>query len=159
MTRRPAAPRWALSFADLCLLLLGFFVLLQARHGDPEDVAAGLRAALGADAAQGVERYEIEARKLFEPGEALLLADARSRLSAIGAEAAAAHRLVRIESRGSDADSRRFDGWELSAARTAAVARAVAAGGLDQRRIEVAIPSIAIGTPGGQRIAVIASKN
>ena len=24
-------PRWALSFADLCLLLLGFFVLLQAQ--------------------------------------------------------------------------------------------------------------------------------
>lgn len=155
--QRLVAPRWALSFADLCLLLLGFFVLLQARHGDPKDVAAGVRAALGADAHEA-RHFEIAAKKLFEPGEALLLPDARGQLERLGAQAAARRERVRIESRGSDRNSRRFDGWELSAARTAAVARAVSAGGLDERRIEVAIPGTAIGVDGGQRLTVTAGK-
>ena len=32
MKARAGRQRWALSFADLCLLLLGFFVLLQAKR-------------------------------------------------------------------------------------------------------------------------------
>src|SRR3546814_5524644 len=35
--------RWAISFADLCLLLLGFFVLLQANSQDARNVMTHVR--------------------------------------------------------------------------------------------------------------------
>jgi hypothetical protein len=40
---RIGVPRWAISFADLALLLLAFFVLLRA--GDAAQVASAARAA------------------------------------------------------------------------------------------------------------------
>ena len=54
-------------------------------------------------------------------------------------QAAGQGSLVHIESVGTDAAARRFDAWELAAARTAAIARAVAEGGLDPQRIDLSI--------------------
>lgn len=147
-----ANARWALSFADLCLLLLGFFILLQARRGDPVAVADGVRTAFGVE--RPSDRLDLPAAGLFDPGEAVLREGPRATLAKIGARAAAAHARVRIESIGRDRDSRRFDGWELAAARVAAVARGVRAGGLDDSRIDVAMPTIE-GTGGGQRVRVV----
>ena len=42
MTTRAARSRWALSFADLSLLLLGFFVLLQANQASRDEAISGL---------------------------------------------------------------------------------------------------------------------
>ncbi len=151
MRTMPANARFAVSFADLCLLLLGFFILLQARRGDPVAVADGVRTAFGVAAV--ADRLDLPAAGLFDPGEAVLRAGARATLARLGARAAAGHRRVRVESVGRDRDSRRFDGWELAAARVAAVARGVRAGGLDERRIDVAMPTIE-GTGGGQRVRV-----
>ena len=43
--------RWALSFADLALLLLGFFVLLQASNGRQREVVSGVAQQFGAPVA------------------------------------------------------------------------------------------------------------
>ena len=134
--------RWALSFADLSLLLLGFFVLLQARPASAP-LAAGLRHAFGAHPHAMLER---PADSLFEPGEAVLRPDARVLLRRF---AHGARDGVLIASRGTEAGSRRFDGWELAAARAAAVARELAASGVPEARIRVAIDPR---TGGGQML-------
>ena len=144
-------PRWLLSFADLCLLLLGFMVLLHAQSIDSRALATGLRAAFGrAGPAADEDR---PAARLFAPGEAVLHAPARARLAAIGRAAARRGRGIRIESRGADpAPGGRLDTWELAAARTAAVARAVAAGGLAEAAITVAMPRL--GGPEAQHLLI-----
>jgi len=132
--------RWALSFADLCLLLLGFFVLLQARPASAP-LAAGLRHAFGAHTPILLER---PADDLFEPGEAVLRPDARPILRRF---AQSARNGALIASEGTEAATLRFDGWELAAARAAAVARELASAGIPEARIRVAI---APRTGGGQ---------
>ncbi|MBA2932934.1 flagellar motor protein [Sphingomonas sp. CGMCC 1.13654] len=128
--------RWAMSFADLCLVLLGFLLLVQAHRGDPAALNAGLRAAFGADAPK---TYDETAATLFEPGEAILLPGARAHFRSIGHDAAGQGAIVHVESLGSDAAARRFDGWELAAARTAAISRAIAEGGLNTSKIDLSI--------------------
>lgn len=146
------APRWALSFADLCLVLLAFFVMLQARSGDRSKVAQSMRAAFGNDAtASDVPAYE--AGLLFEPGEAVLKSADRAHFEAMGGMAAAIGQSIRIVGEGMDPAGRRFDGWELAAARTAAIARALRAGGLREERIELVMPEMT-GRATGQRISV-----
>lgn len=137
------APRWALSFADLCLLLLGFFVLLQARP-DAHALTDSLHAAFGV---RPPPALDVRADAWFEPGEAVLRPAARARLRAVarGADRAT------VASRGTDANAARFDGWELAAARTAAVARELAAAGIAPARIRLAIDPA---TGGGQVIRV-----
>ena len=114
MTSLPV-PRWAVSFADLILLLLGCFVLLHAME------AARPRAATAS--APPVDRQELQAASLFEPGEARLTPVGEAKL----AEAARrwAGRDIRILGSGAGEGSGRLDRFELAAARTAAVARAL----------------------------------
>jgi hypothetical protein len=128
--------RWAVSFADLCMVLLGFLLLLQAHKGDPAALGAGLRAAFGGPQPRIMDEA---AAPLFESGEAVLLAPARSRFAAVGRRVAAGSGVVHVESVGTDADARRFDSWELAAARTASIARAIQEGGLESKRIDVSI--------------------
>ncbi|MEH3106319.1 MAG: flagellar motor protein [Sphingomonas fennica] len=135
------SPRWMMSFADICLLLLGFMVLLHAQAIDGRKLAQGMRAAFG-NAGPAAD-HDLAAGTLFAPAEAVLRPPARARLAALGRAAAAHGRGVRIESRGTDpAPGGRLDRWELAAARTAAVARAVAAGGLREDAIQVSIPQL-----------------
>jgi flagellar motor protein MotB len=142
------APRWALSFADLCLLLLAFFVLLQSRNGDRAQMAASMRAAFGDAAPATAQHYP--ASSLFEPGEAVLKPEQRARFVALGRHAAA----IRITGDGMDPANHRLDAWELAAARVAAVARAVQAGGVPESRIEILMPRMD-GRGTGQRISVL----
>jgi flagellar motor protein MotB len=140
MTPAPVS-RWAVSFADLALLLLGFFVLLYVGRADLQEVAVSTRAALDSEAAAGDEVYEWAGASLFVEGEARLQDSARARLARMGAEAARTGKTVRIESFGGDPAARRFDGWELAAARAAAAARAVREGGLAEEDVEIAMPA------------------
>jgi hypothetical protein len=137
--------RWALSFADLCLLLLGFFVMLQARP-NPGHLSSGFRAAFGTRDKGLLER---RADALFEPGEAILTRRGGDQIVAFAQDARDEAWIV--SSRGTEAGSTRFDGWELAAARTAAVARALQQAGVAQERIAIAIdPKIG----GGQTLAI-----
>lgn len=147
--RNPAVPRWAVSFADLSLLLLAFFVLLHA--GNARQVAAGARAAFANEPAAG-PLLDARAAALFEPGEARLLPAARARLQGIGRTAAAARRGLLIQTSGVDGGGRRLDAWELSAARAAALARALEGGGMLEQRIEIAFAREE--EESGQRLAV-----
>ena len=140
------ARRWALSFADLALLLLGFVVLLQARP-DRAPLAAGLHQALGAPAPA---RAEAVAADLFQPGEALLTP--RGRAFAAAFVRTAAGRPVLLDSRGTDGRTRRLDGWELAAARAAALGRALVAAGIPRDRLRLALAD----APGGQRLTLSA---
>lgn len=152
------APRWALSFADLCLLLLGFFVILHARGQNPGETAAAMRAAFG-DAAPAAARTDYRAALIFRPGEAVLTPEAARWLTGLGAQAAKKRERVLIVSAGRDAATARLDAWELAAARVAAAARAVRSGGLAEDRITLSIPAMGgagAGT-GGQTLRVTAS--
>ena len=144
---RAARQRWALSFADLCLLLLGFFVVLQARP-DGAQLAAGLRGALGTRA---LPSAEADADALFQPGEALLNAKGRAFAAAFAGRAGSS--AITVDSRGTTRATDRFDAWELAAARTAALARALAANGVPAGNVTLALG--AADMP-GQRLRLIA---
>jgi hypothetical protein len=70
-------PRWAVSFADLGLLLLGCFVLLHAMES-----ARPKAGAADAPRAEATPGRAYAASDLFEPGEAVLRPEARIRLLA-----------------------------------------------------------------------------
>jgi flagellar motor protein MotB len=136
-------PRWAVSFADLILLLLGCFVLLHAME------AARPHAAAAASTASEASGWR--AAELFEPGEAVLKPAARTALETEGRRLAG--RAVGIVSSGTAEAGGRLDRFELSAARAAAVGRALQEGGVRDRDIAVAIAESSGGGT-GQRIAV-----
>ena len=142
MTTVPV-PRWAVSFADLVLLLLGCFVLLHAME------AARPHAAAGAGAAPAASGYR--AADLFQPGEAVLKPEARAQLQAEGRRLAG--RGVRIASTGTAEAGGRLDRFELSAARAAAVGRALQEGGVRDRDVAIAMADGA-DPAAGQRIAI-----
>jgi len=133
-----SVPRWTVSFADLAVLLLSFFILLHA--GSAREVSAGARAAFSSQAAAG-PLLEESAASLFEPGEARMNTHARARMVGIARAAVAAGRPLVVDSQGRDPAARRFDGWELAAARAAALARALAEGGVAEDRVTIVLPA------------------
>jgi flagellar motor protein MotB len=141
MTTVPV-PRWAVSFADLFLLLLGCFVLLHAMEA--------ARSPAGAEAS-ATRAAGYRAADLFQPGEAVLRPDARSRLQAEGRRLAGHE--VRIVSAGTAEAGGRLDRFELSAARAAAVGRALQEGGVRDRDVAIAMAEGA-DPAAGQNIAV-----
>jgi len=141
MTTVPV-PRWAVSFADLFLLLLGCFVLLHAMEAARQHAATET----GAAAAGGYRAAE-----LFQSGEAVLKPGARSLLQAEGRRLAG-HR-IRIVSTGTAEAGGRLDRFELSAARAAAVGRALQEGGVRDRDVAIAMADGA-DPAAGQRIAI-----
>ncbi len=152
--RREISQRWVLSFTDLVLLLLGFFVLLQAQATDKLKMAAGIRGAFGGSG-DAMPADSFVAGTLFDDGEALLKPTEAARFARIGAAAAARKEHIVVASQGRDTGSARLDAWELAAARTTAIARAIRAGGLAESAIEVTIPPMrADEKVGGQRISV-----
>lgn len=71
-----ARPLWLVTLADLALLLVGFFVLLQAnQHLDRKALASGFRAGFGASADKGApDPLPVAAAGMFNfaPGSATL---------------------------------------------------------------------------------------
>lgn len=125
--------RWAVSFADLLLLLLAFFVLLQASGSRRDAMLAQVSRQFGGQPmAQGVE---LRAADLFLPGEAMLTDAGKARLSAVARPLMRGNGKVEIHSHGSDRGRQRFDDWDLAAARLGAVARALRAAGIAQERL------------------------
>ncbi|MBH1999528.1 MAG: OmpA family protein [Sphingomonadaceae bacterium] len=145
--------RWAVSFADLLLLLLAFFVLLQASGSRRDALLAQVSQQFGGRAMrQGVE---LRAAELFVPGEAMLSAQGQARLSRIAREYTRQPGGVELQSHGSDRARQRFDDWDLAAARLGAVARALRADGIAQDRLLIRGLDQADGRSGqGQRIAI-----
>jgi len=139
-------PRWAVSFADLVLLLLGCFVLLHAMEAQrpKADAVAAPRAALPAG-------QLLAADSLFEVGEARLTEAGRARLLGIAGSLRGGG--VTVSGRGTGEAGLRLDRFELAAARTAAVARALREGGVAEAGIAVRVDNAPSGRP-GQTIAV-----
>lgn len=162
MTRARAMPgtrrgRWALSFADLCLLLLGFFVLLQANQAQRDEALAGIGSYFGAIAAP--VQADLPAQSLFEPGEALLSAHGKAVLLKAATPFATSKEIIQIQSIGIDRGDRRFDAWDLAAARLGSVARALVAAGIPQQRLRIAgLAEEADGKAPGKQIIRIAEK-
>jgi flagellar motor protein MotB len=122
-------PRWAVSFADLGLLLLGCFVLLHAME------SARPKASADVPRPESAPGQAYAAATLFQPGEAVLRPEARLRLQAEGRRLAT--RRIDIVSRGGGESIGRLDRFELSAARAAAFARALQQGGLPANAIAI----------------------
>ena len=144
-------PRWMISLADIMMLLVGFFVLLRA--GEATDVAAAARAAFASEPIKG-PLLSTNASALFEPGEARLRAEARERIAGIGSAASQADRVLIVESQGRDPGARRFDAWELAAARAAALARALEEAGMAENRLQVVMPATVGEEAKGQKLIV-----
>jgi len=148
----PARPIWLTTLADLALLLVGFFVLLQANQVDPNTLAAGFRAGFGIKEQTPAMPVDLAAVTGFAPGSARLpngaaaltwartaASDPRTRLRIIG----------EVDGSTEDVDPVTGSGPILAADR----ARAVAA--MLVRAHAVAPERIAIVTARGQRRAVL----
>ena len=98
---RQTRTRWALSFADLCLLLLAFFALLHANQATRDKALAGIGSYFGAF--ETPLQVDLAAVDLFEPGEALLSARGHAALLEAAAPLARTGKIVRIQSIGSTA--------------------------------------------------------
>lgn len=133
---RQTRARWALSFADLCLLLLAFFALLHANQATRDKALAGIGSYFGAF--ETPHRVDLAAVDLFEPGEALLSARGHAALLEAAAPLARTGKIVRIQSIGIDSGEHRFDAWDLAAARLGAVARTLVAAGIPQAKLRIA---------------------
>jgi flagellar motor protein MotB len=129
--------RWAISFADLALLLLGFFVLLQASGKRSEAVLSGVSRQFGGKPVTLDQAQEFAASGLFERDEAMLTSAGAAKLAAVGKRFAAQGFTVELISQGQDATARRFDAWDLSAARLGAVARALRSAGIPENRLVI----------------------
>lgn len=124
--------RWAISFADLLLLLLAFFVLLQASGSRRDAMLSQVSRQFGGQPmAQGAA---LRAADLFLPGEALLSARGEAQIARLARRFAQAP-AVEIRSQGADPRRQRFDEWDLAAARLGAVARALEAQGVARDRL------------------------
>jgi hypothetical protein len=66
----PPRPLWLTTLADLALLLVGFFVFLQANQLDPRTLALSLRAGFGAARPLPAMPVEIAAVSSFASGSA-----------------------------------------------------------------------------------------
>lgn len=132
----PRRARWVLSFADLALLLLGFFVLLQASGSRRDQALQGIGAQFGASASPSDITFSLSAS--FAPGEALLTQEGRARLLAAAMPLARQGGILEIQSFGTEPGQRRFDAWDLAAARLGAVARALQEAGIPQDHLRIA---------------------
>ncbi len=145
---------WLMTLADLSLLLVGFFVFLQATRVDPAKLAAGIRAGFGvSEAAPAPMPVDIATATGFAPGSAVL-ADTGSALEwARGAARDPRTRLRitgEVDGSAADVDPATGNGPILAADR----ARAVAALLVRQRAVDPA--RILLSTGRGQRRAVLA---
>ncbi len=139
----PAKSAWLITLADLALLLVGFFVLLQAnRELDREKLLAGLRAGFGIEDA-AVPPMAVASARVdgFAPGGAY--ADIGDVVA--WARGAARDRRTRITITGSTEPGRDVDPLTHSAAILAAdrarhvAAALVQAGAVDPARITILI--------------------
>ena len=146
----PARPAWLVTLADLSLLLVGFFVFLQASQTDPRALAAGIRA--GFTAEKPAMPVDLATVTGFAPGSAEVTAiegaiawardaarDPRTTLVVTGEAGASA----------GDIDSATRSAPILAADRARAVAALLVASGA------VAPERIRIATARGQRRAVL----
>ncbi len=125
--------RWALSFADLSLLLLGFFVLLNASASRQQDIVGGVAREFGGTVGTA---SRLVASDLFQPGEALLSASGKTEIARL-ARGVRSGTVLEIRSVGIDGGASRFDGWDLAAARLGAVARGLVAAGVPRDRLVI----------------------
>lgn len=131
LTRRN---RWAISFADLALLLLGFFVLLHANAGRQQEIVGQIAQQFGAPTAgSDVLRADV----LFAQGEAMIAPRGSIEIAKIAARMKKSREIVEIHSVGQSGATLRFDAWDLSAARLGSVARVLTQAGIDPRRIVI----------------------
>ncbi|KRC80359.1 hypothetical protein ASE13_10705 [Sphingomonas sp. Root241] len=143
---------WLTTLADLALLLVGFFVLLQADQVDPNTLAAGFRAGFGIKEQAPAMPVDLAAVNGFAPGSAQL-PDGAAALAWAGTAAADPRTRLRIigevDGSAADVDPVTGSGPILAADR----ARAVAA--MLVRARAVAPERIAIVTARGKRRAVL----
>ena len=145
--------RWAISFADLLLLLLGFFVLLQASGQMRDAMLAEVRQQFGGPATRS--GVELRAHELFLPGEALLSDRGKERLGRVAAELRKGANVLEIRSEGTDPAHERYDEWDLAAARLGAVARELRTRGISRDRLSIrGLDQLDGGTGKGQIIHI-----
>ena len=145
--------RWAVSFADLLLLLLGFFILLQASGEKRDAMLAQVRQQFGGRAV--AKDMELRAAELFLPDEALLSDQGRAAVAKVAARLRSGSGRIDISSLGTDTARRRFDPWDLAAARLGAVARELTAQGLAGDRLRIrGLDQMDGGTGKGQLIRI-----
>jgi hypothetical protein len=148
----PARPIWLTTLADLALLLVGFFVFLQANQVDPSTLAASIRAGFGVKEQAPAMPVDLATVNGFPSGSAQIpdaaaalawartaAGDPRTRLRIIG----------EVDGSASDVDPLTGSGPILAADRARAVAAILVGSGA------VAPGRIAIATARGQRRAIL----
>lgn len=157
----PARPVWLVTLADLALLLVGFFVLLQATQLDRDALAGGLRSGFGVKEPAPAMPVAIAFATGFAPGSAEPGDPATALAWARTAARDPRTRLVitgEVDGSAADTDILTQSGPILAADRARAVAALlVRAGAISPARIRIATASgqrrvvLTLGYDGGQQ--------
>lgn len=160
-------PVWLLTLADLALLLVGFFVLLQARQLDRHALASGLRAGFAAPAPP-VAPMPVAAAGLldFAPGSAALASSPAATVAWARASASDPRVVLTVtgtaDGSRADVDTATGSGAVLAADRARALAAALATAGIAPGRLVITTsrarrPGIQQGNtlPGSRRAAIV----
>lgn len=107
--------RWALAYADLSLLLLGFMAL-QNMGDSQDDLVEQSKMSSG-------KEYEFSVTDLFHNGEAMMTDEGRSMIVNLNGAVSGPVKKVSIKMVGIGPASTRMDGWEIAAARLASLGR------------------------------------
>lgn len=146
---RAPSRAWLVTLADLALLLVGFFVLLQAHQAPPaREIVRGIAAGLGAEApALPVAAEQVAG---FAPGGAVLAPGATDALLAWARDVSRDPRVaLRVtgaaDGSAADRDPATGSAALLAADRARAVAAALAAAGIAADRLSIATAAPAQG--------------
>lgn len=137
---QPGRPLWLITLADLALLLVGFFVLLQANQTlTPHDLARGIAKGFGVEppaAAMPVASHGVAG---FAPGSAVLPQSTDALLAWARAELRDPRVRLTVtastDGTPADVDPASRSATVLAADRARAVAAALAAGGVPDARL------------------------
>lgn len=137
----PARPLWLWTLADLALLLVGFFVLVQAT--DRKALAQGLREGFGAAPAAPAPIAVESAAAYFAPGSIELQEPARLYAFAVGAlrDSRMSVRITGSSAAAGDVDRATGSAALLAADRARAAAAYLIARGISPARIAIAAPA------------------
>lgn len=123
--------RWALSLADLTLLMLAMMALV-ANYPDAAKKGAEMNAIL----------LELGSDEVFVAGEAMLTSKGKSAFEKALGKHRAPNIVFAVSVSDSGSPTQRLDSWELAAARTAVIGRYIAAKGVPPKNIKLNTPDI-----------------
>lgn len=126
--------RWVFAFADLSLLMIGYFVIMMNASPSLTDATIPLKSAENEGAS-----ISLRSKDLFAEHEAMISDEGKSVIADFLVSNKVSNQRIKLSLNGWDPASERLDGWELAAARLAATGRVIREQGIEADSIHIGL--------------------